>query len=80
MLQRRASGFVSFLTRALVAIFIARNIVRTFGRIFEMSILLVILVLDLGKRLLMLSIRVVAFGFGSSRFMVLRRRRGSAGP
>ena len=78
MLQRRASGFAFSLTSALVARFIARNIVRALRGALVVPILLAIIALNLGERLLLLAFRVAPFGFVSRRpaiLATLRRRR-----
>ena len=71
ILSRRVLDFNFSLTKVAITRFIAYNIVYAFKRVFIISILLIIKVLNLRKRLLMLAFRVTLFKFISRKLKVL---------
>ena len=75
ILSRRVLDFSFFLAKAAIARFIVYNIVCVFEQVFIISILLIIKVLNLEKRLLMLAFKVALFKFISRKSKALRYRR-----
>ena len=71
MLSRRVLDFNFSLIKVAITRFIIRNIVYVFKRVLIISMLLIIKVLNLKKRLFMLAFRVALFKFISRRFKVL---------
>ena len=64
-----------FFIKVLITYFIIYNIVRILRRILKVLILLIIIALNLRKRLSILTIRVAIFEFNSRRSATLRYRR-----